>query len=78
MWDLWLTNWHCDSFPPVDIIPPMLHIPYSFIPNINLAIEGIANNIFLLPYLDCPKSTIGCYDRNSINFIVSNIRAVFD
>jgi hypothetical protein len=59
MWDLWLTIWHCDRFSPVDITPPTLHIPYSFIRNINLAIEGVASSTFLLPYLDCPKPKIG-------------------
>jgi len=59
MWDLWLTNWHCDRFSTVDIITLMLHIPSSFIPNINLAIEDVANNTFLLPSLDCPKPKTG-------------------
>jgi hypothetical protein len=46
-------------FSPVYIIPPLLHNPYSFIPNMNLVIEGVANNTFLLPYLACSKPKIG-------------------
>jgi hypothetical protein len=77
MWDLWLTNWHCDTFSPVEIIPPMLHIPYSCITNINLAIEGVPiNTLLCLPWI-VRNRKLDPRTEMTLTSFVSNARAVF-